>query len=57
MVPPGGAAPVHEVRPGEAGGIEVPGKAAAPDRAQQALQQGEERPDPGAEERHQSGAY
>lgn len=57
MVPPDGVAPVRGVRREEAGGIEVPGKAAAPDRAQQALHQGEELPDPGAEEKHQSGAY
>ena len=43
-------------RPG-AGNVEVPGQAATPHRAQQALHEGEQRPDPGAQERHQSAAY
>lgn len=45
--------PCHGRREG-AGRNDVPGQPAGPHREQHALQQGEERPDPEAEERHLS---
>ncbi len=56
MVPLGGNRRAGRGKPGEAGDIEVPVPATGPNRPQQALHQGEKRPDQGAEEEHQSAA-
>ena len=39
----GGGVPAGDHRSGAAGGVELPGRAAVPERAQEAVQQGEER--------------